>query len=119
MGSNFFSSFLMNVFSFPNFLWLKMTSDTWIIRVRVLYERGRIGFISYKSINFTSSSTTFAAILGNLNGKNPCIAQFNGLNLKVCDVDVRCTLKNRDQDVWATTPLFYPLDEVFLKSEVT
>ena len=53
-----------------------------------------------------------------IDGKNPCIAQFNGLNLKVCDLNVRWTWKDRDQDVWATTPLFYPLDEVFLKSEV-
>ena len=63
----------MNVFFLliPNFLWLKMASDKWIVCVRVLYERESIGFTSYKGINFTSSSTTFAAILGNFRWQKP------------------------------------------------
>ena len=86
-----------------------MASDKSIIGVRVLYERETIGWVLHQ----TSSSATFTATLQEiLDGKNPCIEQFKGLNLKVTDLDVGCTLKDRDQDVWSTTPLFYPLDEV-------
>ena len=77
--------------TFSNFLCLKMASNKSIIRVTVLYEREKIGWVFHQK----SSSAMFAAISQEiLDSKNLCIEQFKGLNLKVTDLDVQCTLKD-------------------------
>ena len=89
-----------------------MTSDTKIVRVKTIYEEKTVGWVLHQC----KASATFAQILQEIfDGQNPCVTEFMGLNLRVSELKVRCTIIV--DDTWATTPLGYPLDGVFSSSQ--